>query len=260
VQGRPFTDRDRAGSTPVAIINEAMAAELWPGENPIGRTILQQVSDTEERALEIVGVARQSKYRSVAEGHRNFIYVPLTQQFLSDLTFYVRHASEASLIADLRRAVATFNPNLPVIFTQTLESATAVGLLPQRLAAWIAGGVGTIGLVLAALGLYGLTAFSVAQRSREIAVRVALGATRQSVLAMVLRQAGRLAAVGTLAGLALALVVGRLVESLLVGIGAIDPVAFGAATLSMLGVLLVATWLPARRAARMDPMEALRAE
>ena len=260
VQGRAFNQRDRAGAPYVAIINETMAAELWPGQNPIGRTILQQVSGTEERALHVVGVARQSKYRTVGETPLNFIYVPIAQQFMSEVTFYVRRGTGASLISELRSAVVRFNPNLPVIFAQTLESATAVGLLPQRLAAWIAGSVGTIGLLLAALGLYGLTAFSVAQRAREIAVRMALGATRQSVLSLVLRQAGRLAAIGTVVGLALAAGISQLLGSLLVGVGAIDLVAFGVATALMVAVLLLASWAPARRASAMDPMGALRAE
>ncbi len=198
--------------------------------------------------------------RSIGEAPRNFIYVPMAQQFMSEVTFYVRRAGEASRINELRSAVAAFNPNLPVIHAQTLAESTAIGLLPQRLAAWIAGSVGTIGLLLAALGLYGLTAFAVAQRTREIAVRMALGASRESVLSLVLRQSGRLALVGTLVGLALAAAVSQLLESLLVGIGSVDPLAFGAATAVLFGVLLFAAWTPAYRASRMDPMRALRAE
>jgi predicted permease len=259
-RGRAFDRRDRDGGTYVAIINETMAERLWPGQDPIGRQLVQQVSRTEERTLQIVGVARPAKSATISEGATNFIYVPLAQQYLSDVTFFVRHTVGASRLADLRQAVIRFDPNLPVIYTQTLEQATAMALLPQRLAAWTAGSVGTIGLLLAALGLYGLTAFAVAQRAREIALRIALGATRQSVLTLVLRQAGRLALIGTLVGLALALAVSQLLSSLLVGIGAIDPLAFGVATIVMLGVLFLATWGPARRATQMDPMRALRTE
>jgi predicted permease len=271
VKGRTFDERDREGATPVAIINETMAARLWPGAEPIGRQLIQQVSSTEERTLQVVGITRSAKSASITESPQNFIYVPLAQQFLSDITFFVRHgrpSSEAGLqpgrsgsrLAMLRQAVIAFNTNLPVIHTQTLEQATTLALLPQRLAAWIATSVGTIGLLLAALGLYGITAFSVAQRAREIALRMALGATRESVLSLVLRQAGRLALVGTAIGLALALGVSQLIAGLLVGVGSIDPVAFGAATILLVLVLLAATWLPARRAAGMDPMRALRAE
>lgn len=273
VQGRGFTERDREGSTRVAMINETMAARLWPGVNPIGRQLIQQVTRTEERTLEIVGITRTAKSASISEAPQNFIYVPLAQQFMSEVTFFVRHggqpgssgvgfqsAQSGSRLGELRQTVVAFDPNLPIIYTQTLEQATTMALLPQRLAAWIATSVGIVGLLLAALGLYGITAFSVAQRAREIALRMALGATRESVLALVLRQAARLALVGALIGLALAAGVSQLVAGLLVGIGSIDPFAFGVATVVLVLVLFVATWLPARRAAAMDPMRALRAE
>jgi predicted permease len=259
-RGRAFDARDREGATFVAMINETMAERLWPGQDPVGRQLIQQTSGAEGRPLQIIGITEPTKSASISETPQNFIYVPLAQQYLSDVTFFVRRADDNSRLADLRRAVVAYDPNLPVIHTQTLEQATTLALLPQRLAAWIAGSVGTIGLLLAALGLYGLTAFSVAQRAREIALRMALGATQRSVLSLVLRQAGGLALVGTGIGLALAVGVSQLLESLLVGIGAVDPLAFSVATLLMLGVLLIATWAPARRAAAMDPMRALRAE
>jgi predicted permease len=261
-QGRAFTERDREGTPYAAIVNEAIATRVWPGQNPIGQRLIQVYGREkgEERTLEIVGVARNAKYRSIGESPRNFIYVPMAQQFMSEVNFYVRRSPGGSRIADLRKTVGNFDPNLPVIHAQTLQDATALGLLPQRLAAWIAGSVGTVGLLLAALGLYGLTAFSVAQRTREIAVRMALGATREAVLSLILRQSGRLALIGCLAGLALAIAVSQLLGNLLVGIGAIDPLAFGVATLVLTAVLMAASWAPARRAAKMDPMRALRAE
>lgn len=262
VHGRPFGPQDRAGARRVAIVNERLAAEVWPGQNPIGRTLLQQTGrDPAETApLEIVGVARMAKYRSIGETPRNFIYVPLAQQYLSDITLYVRRGPGGSRLGDLREAIAAFDRNLPVIHAQTLREATAVSLLPQRLAAWIAGSVGTIGLLLAALGLYGLTAFAVTQRARELAVRMALGATRRDVVSLVVGQSARLALIGTATGLALAAGVSQLLQSLLIGLGPIDPLAFGLATLALGGVLVAASWAPARRAARMDPVRALRAE
>jgi predicted permease len=259
-RGRAFDARDRDGAPFVAMINETMAEQLWPGQDPIGKQLIQQQSRTEERPLLIVGIAAPTKSASISEAPQNFIYVPLAQQYLSDVTFFVRRAEGTSRLADLRRAVIAFDPNLPVIYSQTLEQATTVALLPQRLAAWIAASVGLVGLLLAALGLYGLTAFSVAQRAREIALRMALGATHRSVLSLVLRQAGQLAIVGTFVGLALAIGVSQLVRSLLVGIGPADPLAFGIATVLLATVLMAATWMPARRAAAMDPMQALRAE
>lgn len=260
VKGRAFTAADRENSPRVAIINETLADRLWPGRDPIGQQILHQYERDRERPLQVVGVARNSKYRSLSESARNFIYVPMTQQFMSDVTFYVRRAPGSSQLAAMRQVVRAFNPALPVIYAQTLDTATAIGLLPQRIAAWIAGGVGTVGLLLAALGLYGLTAFSVAQRTREIAVRMALGATREAVLSLVLRQSARLAGIGAVVGLALAIGVSVLLQNLLIGIQPIDPLAFGTATVLLVAVLLAASWAPARRASKMDPMRALRAE
>jgi putative ABC transport system permease protein len=260
VQGRAFTATDRQGAPFVAIVNETMAATLWPGQNPIGRTLYQQTGRKEERRLEVVGVAHNAKYRSIGESPRPFIYVPLAQQFMSEVTFYIRRSAQGSRINELRQAVVAFDPMLPVIQTQTLEEATSIGLIPQRLAAWIAGGVGTLGLLLAAFGLYGLTAFSVAQRTREIAIRMALGASREGVLWMVLRQAGRLTLIGSVVGIAAAVGFSTLLGSLLIGLQPVDSVAFGAAIALLGGVMVAASWAPARRAATMDPMRALRSE
>jgi predicted permease len=258
-QGRAFELADREGAPYVVIVNETLAERVWPGKNPVGMQLLQATGDT-TRTLHVVGVAKRGKYRSINEAPRNFIYVPLAQQFLSDMTFYVRHEPGASRANDLRRTVASFNPMLPVIHTQPLEEASAIGLLPQRLAAWVAGSVGTIGLLLAAFGLYGMTSFAVAQRTREIAIRMALGASGRGVLWMILRQAATFGAIGGAAGLLLAAVASVLLESLLIGLAPIDPVAFSAAGLLLSCVLLAASIAPARRAARMDPMRALRSE
>jgi predicted permease len=264
VRGRAFTAADRQGATGVIIINEILAERLWPGRDAIGQHILSQFGPPgvgeAERPLEVVGVAKTSKYRSIGEAPRNFVYVPLAQSFMEDLTFYVRRAPGASQIPAVRQAIRGFDPNLPVVHAQTLQQATAIGLLPQKIAAWIAGSVGVVGLLLAALGIYGLVAFSVVQRTREIALRMALGATRESVLAMVLRQSARLALIGGVVGLALALGVGMALQSLLIGIRPIDPIALGTAVSMLMVVLLAASWVPARRASRLEPMRALRSE
>ena len=260
VHGRAFGAHDREGAPLVAIVNETLAQRVWPGENPIGRTLMQRISADAERPLQIVGVAKDGKYRFVSDNAVGFIYVPLTQQFMSDVTFYVRRAPGPSRANDLRRAVAEFNPMLPVIHTETLESATALALLPQRIAAWIAASVGILGLFLAALGLYGLTAFAVSQRAREFAIRVAIGATEGAVVWLVLRQAALLAGVGAFAGLALSAILSTLLGSLLVGLQPIDPVSFGVAVTVLAAVMFLSSWIPARRAARLDPLRALRAD
>ena len=258
VRGRAFTARDRTGAPRVAIVNERFAEEAWPGQDPLGKQIVHQ-ADT-ERQLMVVGIARNAKYRAINESPRNFIYLPLAQNFLSEVTFYVRHDSDRSRINDLRQALIAFDPNLPLVHTQTMAAATTLSLLPQMIAAWVAGTVGVLGLLLAAFGLYGLTAFSVVQRTREIAIRVALGSSRDAVLWLILRQSGRLALIGTAIGVTLAIGASILLERLLIGLAPIDPAAFGTAIGVLVTVMLAASIVPARRATRMDPMTALRAE
>lgn len=260
LEGRAFSAADRAGTPRVAVVNQRFASRVWPGRSAVGQTLVQRGMDGAEQVLSIVGVARDGKYASITEAPRNFIYVPLAQQFMSDVTFYVRRQPEQSRVADLRRAVAAFNPMLPVLHTATLEESTSLGLLPQRLAAWIAASVSAIGLFLAATGLYGLMAFWVSQRTREMAIRLALGAPRESLVRLVLRQAATLAGVGAVAGVALAAALAMLLQSFLAGLRPIDPAAFGSALLLLGAVMLLASWLPARRAAAMDPMHSLRAD
>jgi predicted permease len=260
VSGRAFGTQDRASSPRVVIVNERFAAEAWPGQDPIGKQLKLHSGADDPTTLEVVGVARNAKYRDINESPRNFYYLPLAQQFLPEVTFYVRHSGRESTINDLRQALIGFDPMLPMIHSQTMEAATTLSLIPQMIAAWVAGSVGTVGLLLSAFGLYGLTAFLVAQRTREIAIRIALGSTREAVLRLVLRQSGRLALIGATVGIALAVGASLLLSSFLVGLGPVDPVAFAGAVVLLAGAMLLASIVPARRAARMDPMRALRAE
>jgi predicted permease len=260
VDGRAFNDSDRAGAPFAAIVNETFAQQIWPGQSALGRTLLQDMGDNESRPLQIVGIARNAKYRYISSPNAPFIYVPLAQQPTSELELYVRHAPGRDVAREIRAAVSEVEPAVPVLMLQSFDDAAAIGLLPQKLSAWIAGSVGTIGLFLAALGLYGLMAFLVTQRTREIAIRMALGATTQQVRSMVLGQAARLGVAGACIGLLLAAGIGTLAQSLLVGVPPIDPVSFGATALVLLIVLAVAAWMPATRAAATNPAKALRAE
>src|SRR5688572_24044034 len=260
VDGRAFRDSDREGAPRVAIVNDTFARQAWPGQSAVGRIFMQQADANEERAVAIVGVARDAKYRYISSARAPFIYVPMAQQPSSDLNFYVRHTPGRQIEREIRAAMAQVEPNVPVIMLQSFEDAAAIGLLPQKLAAWIAGSVGAIGIFLAALGLYGLMAFLVTQRTREIAIRMALGASARTVRAMVLKQAGTLAAIGGVIGLVLAGGIGTLAQSLLVGVPPIDPIAFGGTATLFAVVLTIAAWSPARRAAATDPAVALRAE
>ena len=260
VEGRAFRESDREGAPLVAIVSETFVRQVWPGQSGVGRTFLQQVSKTEERAIEIVGVAKDAKYRYISSAPAPFIYVPMAQQPNSVIEFYIRHVPGRQIAPEVRSAMAQIEPGVPVLMQQSFEDATAIGLLPQKLAAWIAGSVGTIGIFLAALGLYGLMAFLVAQRTREIAIRMALGASDRDMRSMVLKQAGSLAAIGGLIGLVLAGGIGTLVQRLLVGVTPMDPIAFGGTAALFAVVLAIAAWAPARRAAATDPATALRAE
>jgi predicted permease len=260
VDGRAFRASDREGSPWVAIVSETFARRAWPGQSAVGRTFMQRTDETNERAVEVVGVARDAKYRYISSAPAPFIYVPMAQQPISEMQFYIRHVPGREIGQEIRTAMAQVEPNVPVIMLQSFQDAAAIGLLPQQLAAWIAGTVGTIGVFLAALGLYGLMAFLVAQRTREIAIRMALGASSSDVRGMVLKQAGALAAIGGVIGLVLAGGIGTLAQSLLVGVPPIDPVAFGGTALLFAVVLAIAAWTPARRAATTDPATALRAE
>jgi predicted permease len=259
VDGRAFRDDDRDGAPLAAIVNETFARQAWPGQPAIGRTFMLQ-DENKERPVEVVGVAADAKYRYISSAPAPFIYVPMAQHPSSRIEFYIRHAPGRQVGAEVRAAMAQVEPAVPVIMLQSFEDAAAIGLLPQRLAAWIAGSVGTIGIFLAALGLYGLMAFLVTQRTREIAIRMALGASERSVRSMVLKQAGTLAAIGGAIGLVLAGVIGTLAQSLLVGVSAVDPISFSATALMFAVVLAIAAWGPARRAATTDPATALRAE
>jgi len=260
VEGRAFSPADREGAPGAVVINETLARRLFPGRAAVGQQVIQQAGKKDEQRLTVVGVAGDAKYRYVSDGPRNFVYVPLAQQPLSEFSLYVKHTGGRAVAQEIRSAMAQVESNVPVILMQSFDDAIAVGLLPQQLAAWVAGGVGSIGISLAALGLYGLMAFLVTQRTREIAIRMALGASAGHMHSMVMRQAAWLGATGGVIGLLLAGVIGTLAQSLLVGVPAIDPVAFGGTALLFAVVLTAACWSPARRAAATDPAVALRAE
>lgn len=253
--GREFTDADREGAPDVAIINQTLAGWLFPGEDAVGRSFRNG-----DREVTIVGVARDARYRTLGEEPRGFVYVPLAQRYMSRTTLIVRTAPGVTVSAAVRRLVADVDPALPLLDQQTLADYTAASLFPQRVAVWVAGSLGGIALLLAVLGIYGVTAYGVTQRTREIGIRIALGSPRERVLRLVLRQGVVLAAGGILVGLAAAVTVTRLLRGMLYGVPPTDPIALaGAATLLLLAAL-AASWLPARRAAGVDPMEALRSE
>ena len=260
VDGRGLRAADRDGTTRVAVVNETLARTVWPGRSAVGQRLLHQQRDDAETPIEVVGVAADAKYRYISDAPEPFLFVPMAQHPIGDVTLFVGHAPGAAPDAALRAAVAQVEPSVPVMFVQSFADAVAIGLTPQRLTAWVAGSVGLAGVGLAALGLYGLMAFLVAQRTRELAIRMALGASAGRLQGQVLGQAARLGAAGAAVGLGLAAGVGALLRSLLVGVGVVDMPSASAAALLFLAVLAAASWRPARRAATTDPAGALRAE
>lgn len=260
VEGRPFTTADRHDGPRVAIVNEAFARLAWPGRPAIGQRFLHREADDREVPVEVVGIAADAKYRYISDGPSPFVYVPMAQHPMGDVTLFVRHAAGRSPAGALRAALADVEPSVPAMFVQPFDEAVGIGLTPQRLTAWVAGTVGAAGLGLAAFGLYGLMAYLVASRARDLAIRLALGATPAEVSRLVVRQAGVLGVIGAGIGLLLATGIGTLLEALLVGVPVIDVPSYAGAALLFLAVLALASWLPARRAAATDPAVALRAE
>jgi predicted permease len=260
VEGRAFNDADRPDAPWKVIVNETFARQAWPDQSAIGRIVLQDTGEGNEKQLEVIGVAKDAKYRYISSASAPFVYVPMSQQPIPVMEFYIRHAPGRDIGKDVRAVMAQVEPDVPVIQLQSFANAASIGLLPQQLAAWIAGSVGSIGVFLAALGLYGLMAFIVSQRTREIAIRMALGASNAQMRAMVLKQAATLGGIGGMIGLALAAGIGTLARTLLVGVAPVDPLSFGATALLFTIVLAAAAWTPASRAASTDPATALRAE
>ena len=197
--------------------------------------------------------------RTLGEESRAFVYVPAAQLYNSEFWILARTSGPTALAA-MQATVRDLDPNLPILQAASLADVMAFGLLPQRIAAWIAGSVGAVALMLAMIGVYGLTAHSVAQRRREIGIRMALGAMRGQILEMTVRRSMLLTAAGSVVGLGLAAAVAQLLTGLLYGVSPVDPVSFAGAAILLCAVALVASVVPARRATAVNPVEALRAE
>jgi len=262
VRGRDFTEADDASGKRVAIINETAARAIWPDQDPIGKTFRNGDTDEPERmtTIEIVGVARDQKYRSLGDGPRNFVFLPLRQQFIPNIALMLRSDGPATAIPAIRAALREMNPNLPVVNTLSMRDYAALSMFPQRVAGWVSGSLGLVALLLVGLGIHGVTAFSVEQRTREIGLRMALGAQRGDLVRMVLRQSLRPAAWGAGLGLLLAAGAAQLLSSLLYGLSSLDPVTFAGVVALVLGVAALATLDPVCRATNVDPLEALRHE
>lgn len=255
VTGRAFTDDDTAGERKVAIINETMARQFWPDGTAVGRQIY--ISDPEP--FVVVGVARDHKVRSVGEAPRPYLHVP--EGKVRAIGLVVRTTTPAaSALPMLRDALWKLEPD--IVFTEDVpaEQVAAMTLAPTRIGAMALGAFGVLALLLAAVGVYGVVAYSVSRRTREVGIRMALGAERGQVLRMVLAQGGRFALAGIALGAVASAGLGRLLESLLYGVSGIDPLAYGAAVVLLLLIAGVANLVPAITASRIDPVRALQSE
>lgn len=256
VAGRPFTNTDDMHSARVAVVNETLARRLAPNGDALGRRFHLNKTD-----VTVIGVARDAKYAAFDETTPAMVFSPLGQVWQSNQTLLMRFAgSEADLARALRDAMRAVDAAVPAPSPMSLERASDITVLPQRIAVIVTGVLGGVGLLLAALGLYGVIAYSVTRRTREMGVRMALGARGSDVLTMVIHEGARLAGIGILIGLALAAAATRVIAKLLIDVSALDPWTFGATSLLLLVIALVAAYIPARRAALSNPMSALRAD
>jgi predicted permease len=254
--GRNFHISDRAGAPAVAIVNETLARRAWPRESAVGKRL---VIGSGRRPIEIVGVVRDAKYRTIGERPTPFFYVPAAQRY-ETIMWVLMRPTGPSLVPQVRALVRELDPNLPIVQSSTLADMSAFTLFPQRLAAWLAAIAGTIGVLLAALGVYGIAAYNASQRTREIGIRVALGAMRVQILRLIVGQAGRLAAVGIALGLIAAALVTRLLESMLYGVRPLDAISFAGGAVVFGALALIASLIPASRAASVNPVDALRTQ
>jgi predicted permease len=258
--GRDFAPSDGPTAPKVAVVNEAFARFFYGGENPVGRRFGWGRSPTFD--IEIVGLVKDAKVNNLRDEVPRCVYVPLAQQDgVEGYSFYVRTAlPEEAVIPAIRQALQRIDSRIPVYELETMEAQIGESLFAERMVAALSAAFGLLATLLAAVGLYGVMSYSVARRTREIGIRLALGAPRQRVLGMVLREVGVLGAWGLGLGLPLAVALARLVSAQLFGLRSYDPLTLASATALITCVTVLAGLLPARRAMRVDPMLALRYE
>ena len=263
VAGRSFTLQDQEAPRRIAVVNQALARKFFPNQNPIGKRFSMDSSETKDRSwLEIVGVCADTHYSHLKEEPPPLHFDLFRQEKdLGGATYIVRTRMKPEAITpSLRAAVQRIDRDLPLMEIRTQQEQIDATMQQERMFASLTAGFGLLALALACVGIYGVMAYTVSQRTNEIGIRLALGAERGQVRGMVLREAGWLAVLGVAAGLVVAIGLGQLVKSMLYGLKATDPVSLAGAAGLLLTVALVAGWLPAMRASRVEPMEALRHE
>jgi macrolide transport system ATP-binding/permease protein len=257
--GREYSDRDTATSPRTLVINESMARRYWPDGNALGKIVRFGPN-----ANEVIGIVADSKYSSINERPLAQLFIPMARSEVSTLRLFVRTNGEpAPLVADVRNAIRTLDPTLPVFDARTLNEHMQIAVFAQRMAANLLGAMGVLALLLAAIGLYGVMAYAVSQRTQEMGIRLALGASPSSLLNMMVGQGMKLTMVGLVIGLSLALAafgsIGA-VRTLLPGISPLDPITFISVPVLLAAIALLASWIPARKAGKVDPLVALRVD
>lgn len=254
--GRGFGPADRQGALPVAVVNESLARRLWPGESALGKRL--RLGDGED-LHEVVGVAADARYAGLREPPQPYVYRPVLQSFSPMMMLHVRTAGDPEpLLEQVRREIQVLDPGLPLLEARTITQVRNNSIWAPRMGAGLLTAFGLLALALVAFGIYGVVAYSIGQRRREIGVRMALGAGRRDILGLVLRQGMRPVVLGAVLGVAVALAAARAVSSLLVDVGTADPPALAGAVLLLTLVALAAVYAPARRASGLDANAALR--
>jgi len=256
IDGRDFTEQDRQGAPLVVIVNQTMAKRFWPGQSAIGHRI-----SSWHRWWTIVGVVKDIKYHTMTEQREAFVYFPSLENGETDANVLIRSSGNlAGLLGEVRKTAKLLDPSVMVLQAGNLDELVHISLFSYRTAAALSATLGALGLLLATIGLYGVLSYSVSQRTHEIGVRMALGAQPPDVVGLVIGQGARLVGIGVIVGIAASLAVTRLMSSLLFGVTAGDPLTFVSVAVLLTLVALAACYIPARRAMRLDPMEALRYE
>ena len=259
VAGRALREIDRQGAVNAVVINETTAKRFWPDENPVGRRF--HFFGQDDIIREVVGVAKTIKYQTVGEEAQAYIYMPRLQNYQPGMSLVIRTAGPLdSVLATVRNEVQQLDRALPITNVQTMNEIMQLGLWPARMAASLLGVLGLLALLLASIGIYGVMSYTVSQRNREIGIRMAMGAKRNEVLGLFLKQGMLLVAVGAVIGLVVAGLAGRMIGSLLYDVSPVDLPTFALTTLVLAVVALVASFIPARRATAVDPVVVLRYE
>jgi len=260
VEGRDFASTDKAGGAAVAIVNQTLARRLWPDQPAVGHTL--QMGCDRPRTLQVVGVARDSKIRSLNEVALPHVYLPFSQTYEGGIVFLVMETAgdSARLMESVRQTLVSANPDFRTYGVRRLSESLDSSFWQARFELWVLGILGGLALLLAAVGLYGVLAYHVTAHTREIGIRVALGARPSQVVQMVIAEGLRVTIAGIAMGLVISAMASRLLATLLEGVSPTDAVTWSSAVAVWIVVALVACWLPARRATRIEPLIALREE